>query len=218
MQLSPLPVSFVLQQKEEETLGPGAIFKSDKVVYVDRWDEASVESENELGSDVDMEEAEEAEEGSGEEDNMEGEEKEEGEEEEKEEEGEGGEEEEEDENEEMTEELRRIQHPSFKMKPEAVTADDVDDEAFDPNKLRAYELNKLKYYYAVIECADVESAATLYSQCDGKEIMVREACGPIPHFFSFKRAISAYVTPLHPSPLHLSCPPTLLTFALSLMT
>lgn len=51
-------------------------------------------------------------------------------------------------------------HPSNK---------DSDEPEFDPIALRAYELNKLKYYFAVIECDTVETATALYNTCDGLE-------------------------------------------------
>jgi hypothetical protein len=46
------------------------------------------------------------------------------------------------------------------------TGDDDDDQdndgdEFDPERLRAYELNKLKYYYAVVECSTTAVATTL---------------------------------------------------------
>ena len=44
-----------------------------------------------------------------------------------------------------------------------------DDDGFDPDRLRAYELNKLKYYYAVATCDSTATAIALYSACDGME-------------------------------------------------
>lgn len=36
-------------------------------------------------------------------------------------------------------------------------------------KLRKYQLTRLKYYYAIIECNTPETANKLYTDCDGIE-------------------------------------------------
>ncbi|XP_074628281.1 ESF1 homolog [Acropora palmata] len=40
---------------------------------------------------------------------------------------------------------------------------------YSSEKLRQYQLNRLKYYYAVMECDSPETAEVLYDGCDGKE-------------------------------------------------
>ncbi|KAJ1675435.1 pre-rRNA-processing protein esf1 [Spiromyces aspiralis] len=44
-----------------------------------------------------------------------------------------------------------------------------DGKDFSQVKLRKYELEKLKYYYAVVTCDSVATARAIYNQCDGAE-------------------------------------------------
>ncbi|CAI2162169.1 13810_t:CDS:10 [Funneliformis geosporum] len=43
------------------------------------------------------------------------------------------------------------------------------EEEFDTEELRRYQLDRLKYYYAVVDCDTVETARHIYQQCDGAE-------------------------------------------------
>lgn len=48
-------------------------------------------------------------------------------------------------------------------------ANDNEDEEIDPVVLRQYELNKLKYYYAIVHCDSAGTANSIYKECNGLE-------------------------------------------------
>lgn len=54
-------------------------------------------------------------------------------------------------------------------KNEFLDDEDFEDEGFDQTKLRKYELNKLKYFYAVIHCNSKKTAAKIYEEYNGYE-------------------------------------------------
>ncbi|QLG72059.1 hypothetical protein HG535_0C04130 [Zygotorulaspora mrakii] len=43
------------------------------------------------------------------------------------------------------------------------------DEAVDKRALRQYQLERLRYYYAIVYCNNISSAQNIYSNCDGTE-------------------------------------------------
>uniref|UniRef100_A0A182TBL9 Uncharacterized protein n=1 Tax=Anopheles maculatus TaxID=74869 RepID=A0A182TBL9_9DIPT len=66
------------------------------------------------------------------------------------------------------EEARGPQELTARTIDSSAEEDEVDEEV-QKERLREYQLNRLKYYYAVAECDSVATADKIYTECDGIE-------------------------------------------------
>lgn len=56
-----------------------------------------------------------------------------------------------------------------RKKEETDDCTNTEGSEFSMEKLRQYQLNRLKYYYAIMECNSAATAEVLYEECDGTE-------------------------------------------------
>lgn len=50
-----------------------------------------------------------------------------------------------------------------------IEGNEEDANAYNQNKLRKYELQKMKYYYAIVHCDNAKTAMNLYDEYNGFE-------------------------------------------------
>ncbi|EFO23890.1 ABTAP protein [Loa loa] len=65
------------------------------------------------------------------------------------------------------EEEERMGPKLIKLKKPVEDIEEMDEETREA--MRAYQLERMRYYYAIIECDGVETASCLYEACDGVE-------------------------------------------------
>ncbi|MFT7806182.1 ESF1 homolog isoform X2 [Arapaima gigas] len=65
--------------------------------------------------------------------------------------------------------LEQVQGPLELISLPEDPEDDTEEERVYREKMRDYQIKRMRYYYAIVECNSPETAAKIYDECDGYE-------------------------------------------------